>query len=173
MKKLNLFRSVKFAVLSAMVALATVSTGAAASNTATANASASIVTPISISSSGDLKFGQIVASATQGTVVLTPAGSATSTGGVTVGNASGRSAAIFTVSGNPNSTYAVTLPQSPVTITSATDATMTVDTFTSSGTGTLDGSGTETITVGATLNVGASQNAGDYTGQFSVSVAYN
>jgi hypothetical protein len=52
--------------------------------------------------------------------------------------------------------------------------TMTVDNFTSnpSGTGTLAG-GTQTLSVGARLNVGAGQVAGDYTGEFSVTVAYN
>lgn len=47
---------------------------------ATATATAVIVTPIGISKTVDLNFGNIVASTAGGTVVLTPAGVATPTG---------------------------------------------------------------------------------------------
>jgi type 1 fimbria pilin len=50
---------------------------------------------------------------------------------------------------------------------------MTVDTFTSnpSGTGTLSG-GAQTLNVGATLHVAGAQAAGNYTGTYNVTVAY-
>ena len=42
-----------------------------------------------------------------------------------------------------------------------------------SGAGQLDALGNQTLTIGATLNVGANQAPGDYSGSFSVTVAYN
>jgi hypothetical protein len=85
------------------------------------------------------------------------------------------SAAAFTITGAVGQTYSVTLPSSPVTLSSGSNS-MTVDTFSASLgslTGTIPGSGTVTFTVGARLNVGASQNPGDYAGTFQVNVVYN
>lgn len=144
--------------------------------TTTANANARIITAIDITRTAHLNFGDVVAGGTPGTVVLTagatPARS--STGGVTLGNSTTVSDAIFTVSGEPLSTYAITLPGSAVTITSGGND-MTVDTFTSSpnATGALDGGGTQTLYVGATLHVAANQPNGQYSGTFSVTVTYN
>ena len=149
---------------------------------ATADASATIVTPISIMKTTDMNFGKVAVSASLGgTVLLAPAdGSRTPSGGVTLPVAAGTSdvtPAIFTVSGEGAYTYSITLPNTALTITETTSpATMTVDNFTSSpsGTGTL-ASGTQTLRVGATLNVAAGQAAGLYTSTtpFSVTVNYN
>jgi hypothetical protein len=153
---------------------------AQASASATATASATIVTPISIAkaTNGDMSFGNIAVGASGGTVVLSPAGSRTETGGVTLPTTvTGTvAAASFDVTGQGNYTYAITLPSSAVTLTrSGGSETMTIDNFTSTpdGTGTLS-SGSDNIKVGATLNVGASQVAGTYTSDtFTVSVVYN
>jgi hypothetical protein len=144
---------------------------------ATATATATIVTPISITKTDNMNFGNVaVQSATAGTVVLTPAGARTKTGGVTLPATTGTvSAAAFTVSGDGNYTYAITLPSSSITITDGTNN-MTVGSFTSnpSSTGTLS-SGSQTLTVGATLSVAAGQAAGTYTSTtpFTVTVNYN
>ncbi|MDA6070861.1 DUF4402 domain-containing protein [Flavobacterium sp. AC] len=143
--------------------------------TATATASATIVTPISITNASDMNFGNIATDGTVGTVVLAPDNSRTITGGVTLPAASGTvTAAAFTVSGSDSYTYAITLPSS-VIIASGTDQ-MTVDNFTSTPAtiGTLS-SGSETITIGATLNLVASQAEGSYTSAapFAVTVNYN
>lgn len=142
---------------------------------ATANASATIVTPISISKTADLDFGNVATNGTVGTVVLTPAGTRTFTGGVTLPATTGTvTAASFTVSGSGSYTYAITLPAS-VTITSGSDN-MIVNNFTStpSTTGALV-AGQQVITVGATLNLVASQAEGAYTSAtpFTVTVNYN
>lgn len=128
----------------------------------------------SISNAAGLQFGQLVASASAGTVVLAPNGTATASGGVILGNAAGRAAASFTVTGNANATYAITLPSTSVTLASGTDS-MTLDSFTSnpSGTGMLSSGGSQALTVGATLHLGANQPAGSYSGSFSVVVVYN
>ncbi|MBB5638637.1 hypothetical protein HDF26_004853 [Pedobacter cryoconitis] len=144
--------------------------------TATANASATIITPISITNTVDMNFGNVAVNASAGTVVLTPAGTRTSTGGVTLPATAGTvTAASFTVNGQGAYTYAITLPSTALTIASGANN-MTVSAFTStpSATGTLT-AGTQTLNVGATLNVGGSQVAGTYTSAtpFSVTVNYN
>jgi hypothetical protein len=144
---------------------------------ATSSASATIVTPITLAKTADLNFGNVAVSSTAGTVVLTAAGTRSSTGGVTLPATTGTvTSASFTVTGAPNYTFAITLPSTATTITSGANS-MTVNSFTSnpSPTGTLNGSGTQTLKVGATLNVSASQAAGAYTSvtPFTVTVNYN
>jgi Domain of unknown function (DUF4402) len=144
---------------------------------ATATATATVITPISISKNADMSFGNIaVQSATGGTVVLTPAGTRTNTSGVTLPSTTGTvTAAAFTVTGSGSSTYAITLPSSVTLTHSGGVETMAASSFTSnpSATGALS-SGTQDIAVGATLTVAAGQLAGVYTsGNFNVTVNYN
>ena len=89
--------------------------------------------------------------------------------------------AIYSVSGSPASTYAITLPgDNLVTISNGTSQ-VHIDNFVaralSSGldglTGTLDGSGNDSFVVGATLKLLNAQPFGDYTGTFNVTVNYN
>jgi hypothetical protein len=149
-----------------------------AQSTASATASANIITPIAISKTVDMNFGNVAVSATvAGTVVLDPAGARTRTAGVTLPNSVGTvTAASFTLSGDANRTFAITLPANNTIRIGAAGATMLVNTFTStpSGTGALSG-GALTLTVGATLNVDAAQAVGLYTSvtPFDVTVNYN
>ena len=142
---------------------------------ATSNATATVVTPIAISNTGDLAFGKLSAG-TGGTVVVGTDGSRSVGGGnvvLLVGGAG--SAATFSVTGDGSATYTITLPGSAATLTREGGAeTMSVGTFTSnpSGTGTLS-SGAQTVNVGGTLTVSNAQVVGSYTGTFSVSVEYN
>jgi hypothetical protein len=135
---------------------------------------ADFLTAISLSQNTDLRFGDVIKSATAGTVVLTPAGIRTQTGGVTLGFMTPSGPATFTVTGDPNVTYAITLPSS-ITINGPGGATLTVSSVTSApnATGLLDGSGQQTLAVAGTLNVAGNQQDGAYTGTFSVTVAYN
>jgi hypothetical protein len=162
----------------AIAALAIVSANSSfAQATATAAASATIITPITIVKTVDMNFGNVAVSAsTAGTVVMSPAGvrSTGGAGGVTLPATPGTvAAASFTVSGQANYTYAITLP-STCTISSSGN-TMIVNTFTStpSSTGTLSSGGTQTLTVGATLNVASAQAAGLYTNATGVPVTVN
>lgn len=144
---------------------------------ATATSTATIVTPISISKTVDMNFGNVAVGASSGTVVLDPAGSRSSTGGVTLPATSGTvAAASFDVTGEGTYTYDITLPSSVTITRNSGTETMTVNTFTSnpSSTGALT-AGAQTLTVGATLNVGASQVAGTYVSgtAFTVTVNYN
>ena len=154
------------------------STASFAQATATAAASATIITPITIAKTVDMNFGNVAVSATlAGTAVLAPAGTRTTggAGGVTLPATVGTVTAVtFTVSGQASYTYAITLP-STATITDAGSHTMTVNGFTSSpsATGLLSSGGSQTLTVGATLNVTAGQSAGTYTNASGVPVTVN
>lgn len=165
----------KILFLSVVMLAFSISTFAQA--TASAAASATIVSPIAIAQAADMNFGNIAVSATGGTVVLSPAGVRTITGGVTLPATTGTvSAASFNVTGTGSYTYAITLPSGSITITNPASVTMSVGSFTStpSGTGALDGAGTQTLTVGATLTVAAGQASGLYDGgSFDVTVNYN
>jgi len=162
----------------AIVMVVGFSNKAVAQATASATATATIVTPIAITKTVDMNFGNVAVTGTAGTVVLTPAGTRSVTGGVTLPNVTGTvAAASFNVAGEGAYTYAITLPSTGYTITKAvTLETMTVNAFTStpSGTGELT-AGAQTLTVGATLNVGVAQVAGVYTNAtgFDVTVNYN
>ncbi|GAA4464572.1 hypothetical protein GCM10023093_15170 [Nemorincola caseinilytica] len=170
----NIFKSLAIAT----VAVIGFSNSSFAQASATASASANIITPISIVKTVDMNFGNVAVSATlAGTAVLAPAGTRTTggAGGVTLPATTGTvAAASFTVSGQGGYTYAITLPVSCV-ITDGATHNMTVDNFTSSpsATGTLSSGGTETLNVGATLNVAAGQAAGLYTNATGVPVTVN
>ena len=177
----NIIRLCAAALSTTLFFCAASSNTASAQATATASASATIVTPISIAKTADMNFGNVaVNTSNNGTVVLAPAGSRTATGGVTLPATVGSpAAASFTVSGEANYTYAITLPSSTITLaeTSNPSNQMSAGTFTStpSATGTLSASGSQVLSVGATLNVAANQAAGTYTTtqDFDVTVNYN
>ncbi|MCH6590185.1 MAG: DUF4402 domain-containing protein, partial [Proteobacteria bacterium] len=121
---------------------------------ATVDVTATLLAPISISSSGDMAFGTMLTTGTAGTVTVTPAGARSSVNVDLLGGFP--AAAAFDVTGEGGNTYSITLPSS-ATLTSGGD-TMTIDTFNhdAGGTPTLSG-GSDTFNVGATLNVGATQ----------------
>lgn len=145
------------------------------SASAPADATATVLTPISITKTADLRFGSFSTSAAGQTVVISPAGARTLTGVLgSAGTPSG--AASFTVAGTGTNTYAITLSGN-VNITTGAGGvaeTMQVSAFTSdpSGTGALT-AGSQTLNVGATLTTVASQAGGAYTGTFTTTVEYN
>lgn len=152
---------------------------------ATSEATATIITPISIVKNIAMNFGNVaVQTGTGGTVVLVPAGTRTATGGCTLPSTVGTvTAASYSIAGQGSYTYAITLPlDGVVSVGDGATHTMAVNTFSStpSGTGTLSVGGTQTLTVGATLVVAAAQVSGVYTatagngsGAFTVTVNYN
>ena len=167
------------ALATALLFTAASSNEASAQATATASATAVIVTPISISKTADMHFGNVAVNSQQnGTVELDPAGTRNATGGVTLPATAGTpAAAAFTVSGEANYTYAITLPTAAITLFNASSNSMTAGFFSSAPaiTGTLSASGSQTLTVGAILAVTAGQAAGTYTTatDFAVTVNYN
>ena len=148
---------------------------------ATADVEATIVTPIAIVKdlNGDMNFGNVAVTSLGGTVVLNPQTELRSlTGGVTLPVVTGTvRAASFTVSGQANYTYAITLPLGDLTIENPASDDMIVNEFASypSATGVLSELGDQTLKVGATLNVSGLQPAGVYSSAtpFDVTVNYN
>lgn len=167
-----------FSIFVALFTLLSISVNAqSASALAQASISACIITPLTITKKVDMSFGNVVAGSGIGTVILTTTGTRTSTGGVILPSAipGTITEAKFETTGAANQTYSITLPTS-ATLTSSSN-TMTVNNFISNPTvasgGILNSDGKQDIYVGATLNVGAAQAAGSYSGNFSVTVAYN
>lgn len=160
----------------AVVMLAFAGTVQAQTATATSNAAAVIIAPLSITNTAGLHFGTIMRSATAGTVTIATDGTRSSLGGVTLSAlAPAHSAAAFNVEGESGRTVTITLPASTTIVNAATDD-MIVDAFVSNPDDanpvTLTGAAT-VLQVGATLNVDANQPSGTYTGTFNVSVNYN
>ena len=147
---------------------------------ATANVSANIISTLSITTqtggggTSGMVFGDISSSSVAGTIVLTPSGSRTTTGGPTVNSAVTGSPATFDIQGDANATFAIILPVSTV-LNGSSSGSMTVDNFTSSPSrsGSLDGTGRQVLYVGGSLKVGSNQVFGSYSGQMAVTVAYN
>lgn len=142
--------------------------------TTTTTVDANVVSTINIVAQNGIAFGDIGSSATPGTVSVDANGSRTTTGGTTITSSTAGLPAQFEVSGDPNSTYGITLPAS-VTITSAAGDTMTVNNFNSTiaANGQLDSGGKQNLSVVATLNVGSFQAFGAYSGAMSATVEYN
>lgn len=142
--------------------------------TASANATATVVTPIAISKNADLLFGKFVAN-TGGTVAMATNGTRTAGGAVVLFNQGSTSnAASFAVTGEGSYTYAITLPADGTVTLNSGGNSMAVNSFISnpSGTGTLT-AGSQTLLVGATLTVSNAQAPGNYAGSFNVTVDYN
>jgi hypothetical protein len=142
----------------------------------TALASARILIPIAMTKNVDLSFGNVIASASAGTVELTTAGVRTAALGATLHSMTGTvSVAKFTVTGSAGFTFAISVPTGVLLSNSdATPATMNVDIIKDFGLSeTLDGDGNKILLVGGTLNVGANQAAGIYTNTADLKVTVN
>ncbi len=176
LKMLVIKNITKFIAVTALAAgfMTMAASGASAQSTsdaASANATANILGSISLTKVDDLAFGDIIASNQAGTVAVSTNGQATDNGGVI--QLGGEDNAEFTVSGQKNRAYDITLPGS-IDITGPGNEKMTVDNFVSTpdGSGQIKGNGIDTIKVGATLHINANQAYGFYTGTFDVTVAY-
>jgi hypothetical protein len=157
-------------LLAASIAMMSAS-GSAMAADATGSASVTVAQPIAVSETTSLNFGTITSSASAGTVVISTAGARSVTGGV--GELGGSpAAASFSVTGEGNNAFSISLPSSASLTGPGTAMTVNAIAHNAGGTPSLSG-GSRTFSVGATLNVGASQTAGAYTGTYSVTVSYN
>lgn len=166
----------KITLVIAFILTSIISNQANAQNSATdsANASVTLITPISITKTADLNFGTFVASEASGTITMTPAGAVSTGGGVTEISGGNTSAATFTVAGQTGQSYAITLPAAEVTLVGGTEGeSVVLDTFTSNPTDTGIVGTDGTVSVGGTLTVPANCKADTYTGTFDVTVNYN
>lgn len=133
------------------------------------------VTALFLSNTRGLEFGAFAAGS-GGSVVIAPAGTRSATGDVVLISSNTGAAAQFSISGDVDFTYSITLPaDGTVTLSDGAGHSMNVNSFTSSPllTGQLNPAGSQQLAVGATLNVGSNQPAGGYSGGFIVTVNYD
>lgn len=169
-------------ILTASLALATAPglALAQASSAQVATGSGTIFLPIVLSKTADLDFGVIVRPTTgAGAVIVDP-----STGvrqlsgeGGLLSAGSGPSQAGFSVGGEGGQAFSVTVPASMTMVRSGGAETILV-TLTPSATGGVlsgqpGGAGAATFGVGGELPMTDATATGSYTGNFSVTVAYN
>jgi len=138
----------------------------------------SIATPFYIAKKADLNFGNLKVSAIKdGIIIVTPDNNLIteqiSRAKIQRIKEQG-TAACFTVTGLPDYTYAITLPESCI-LTDENSHAITANKFTStpSVTGTLDSNGIGELHVGATFNVFSEQDPGSYTNLTDVAVTIN
>jgi hypothetical protein len=125
-------------------------------------------TVTSVTVKKDLQFGNVAGDADLGgTVVVSPGGTKTVTGGVTDFGGTHKKADVQ-LKGDNNGTYACTLPGSTQVTSGGNSA--SVDTFMTDVplTGFLDNKGKAKIRIGATLHLAAGQAAGSYSGTFDI-----
>jgi len=169
-------------VLVAMIAFGATSFAQNTAN-ASANSKAKIIAGINITNDRELNFGDIIADATGGTVIVDAtnpgARSASPVTLISAGQAGTVSSAHFTVTGQAGYTYTIDLPSSDVTLqgpAGSTDMTIAHGTFTSSlaSPATFSAGGSDDLYIGATLTVGGSQDPGVYESgsDFVITVTY-
>lgn len=171
-----MIRNNKFLIAAgATVLTAGLYSGALSAASVTANASANVLTPLSIAPGANpMFFGDVSGDATNITTVeLTTAGTTSSPDGASA--AGTPTAGDFNVTGAPNLAYDISVPlDGVVVLTNIAGPDMSVDGFSSSLglAGLLSGAGTQSFTVGATLTINANQPAALYSGTYDVIVNY-
>lgn len=158
--------------------IASTSTAVAQSSaTGTGETNAKVITPITITKTGDMNFGNLVATAAGGDIVLPTTAVRTGDAAILAGPSGTVTSAVFSVGGEAEFTYAITLPSGSFDVSNSdeTPATMSVGTFvTSTGaTGTLAPDGTDTLKVGATITLAANQASGTYTNANALAITVN
>lgn len=155
---------------------------ALAQSSAQGEAEAIVLRPLSFFKVNDLDFGDIIPSASAGTVTIEPDGSRNRTGGVTLAGDGGEPAR-FAGLGSFNRQVNISLGSNSIWLTGP-GTRMRVRNFEigSTPTAILSTSprrfrissplGNYNFPVGATLEVGANQTPGDYSGTFTITLNY-
>lgn len=160
----------------AMASLAGNAFAAPSSSTVSGAAQAVILTPLTIAPINALSFGQITRPTAAGTVVMSPSGTISTTGGVLTSTAIAQTAArgpgTFAVVGEAGRAFSINLPTTAILRQGTRN--MRLSAFRSNWTAgaVLSPSRSFALSVGATLNVGANQTTGTYTGTYAVTVTY-
>ncbi len=147
---------------------------------ATTTATGTVITPIGITKSVDLNFGQFAHGA-GGSVTVATDGARTATGAILSTTGATPAAAKFDVTGAADATYSIGWSGDAVLSDTGSD-TMALEkisdlvgtgaTTGAVASGTLTG-GAQSIYLGGTLTVGTAQTAGTYTGAVTATVEYN
>lgn len=148
--------------------------GARSARAENVTSSARIVVPLVATSGTALRFGNIAASTTAGTVTVTAGGARTAAGGAALVAGAAVGAGVVTItSGEGNRVVNITYPASGTLVSGPN--TMTVNNFAASGspaTVTLSAAGTGTFNVGGRVAVGVSQPTGNYSGTVTITLTY-
>ncbi|THD65402.1 DUF4402 domain-containing protein [Phenylobacterium sp.] len=146
-------------------------------SSATGRFLATIIRSIAISKLSDLVFGRVATPPTgSGTVVIDPStGARSSSNGVATFASPVPSRAAFNVSGEGGQAFSVTVPASfvmsgPQSMTVTTSSSVTGTPLLS---GSLGSAGSFTFGVGGSAPISSTTPNGDYSGSFTVTVAYN
>lgn len=145
----------------------------------TAQAFAEVIEALTATETAQLNFGRFSPGVAGGEVIISPDGLKSAQGSVMLSGGSS-SPGQFTITGAPDATFSIQLPEGPVELLHlGSNQTMTVNEWTSNplagnSSGTLN-EGFEIVSVGASLVVGSIENnpVGIYTGSFSLTFAYN
>jgi len=169
-------------ILTGVILMSIASINAFAQNTATvsdAQASATIITKITLAKDVPMSFGEIVANANATDVTVDLSNNLTiesGSGNATLFPGTTGTSATFITTGESSRQYSITLPANDVVSLAGPNGSipMPVKNFTTSsltGNG-LSDTGVGGFSVGATLTVGANQQPGNYTGTYAVTVTY-
>ena len=144
---------------------------AASAASVTANASANVITPLVISETSGMNFGDVSVGTIGGTVVLDAGGGRSVTGDAEAVLGGTEAAGSYSLTGEGAKAYTITFPVN-ATILSGGNS-MIVDNFThnAGATPALTG-GSGAFNVGATLNIGPGQAPGLYSGTYTLTVNY-
>ena len=143
------------------------------------NAAATVVQPLTITSTSTLNFGSFVAGATAGTVVVSSSGTYTrsATGGVKLVNSNNGTFSTINVSGAVGTNYWINSLPDVKLINSTGGTTMAISSFTTnlpSGTAkaSILDTGNGSFQIGGTLDVGAGQVSGTYSAVIPITINY-
>lgn len=144
-----------------------------------AQAYAEVIAALTATETSQMNFGKFSPEIQGGQILLTPDGERNVLGSVILGGGNARQG-IFTITGEPEATFSIQLPQGPTYLThQGSNNTMQVtewqsDPSSGTGSGTLI-DGYQKVSIGATLMVGSLQDnpVGMYTGTFSLTFTYN
>lgn len=145
----------------------------------TAKATAEVISALTAQESAILNFGRFSPQTQGGKITLSPQGVRSVEGTVVLGGGVANSAK-FTITGEYEATFSITLPSGPATLTNTINAkTMQVSDWQSYpapgiGVGKLTG-GQTVVSVGAVLNIGnmLANPVGIYTGIYAITFVYN
>jgi hypothetical protein len=168
---------IRYIGLAFMVGILTVRANAQAS--VTASMFAEVIAALTATEQSQMSFGKFSPETNGGEIHLSPEGVRSVTGSVAL-SGGGHSAGSFTITGENEATFSITLPTGQSVLTSSNGTkTMTVTGWESIpapgiGVGVLTG-GSQVVKVGATLIVGSliENPVGIYTGSYVITFAYN
>jgi hypothetical protein len=155
----------------ALAALA-LSTPALAANTASANATVNIVSPLTLTNNTGLNFGTVVGPFAGEVVHVDTAGVRTCPGTLTCSGNASVSAASFSLTGTAGQAVVLTIPNS-VTLNGSVSGSLSVDlSGDKPADPTLDASGDASFSVGGKLTIPAGTVDGVYSNTFDVTANY-